>query len=258
VLSPQQWYYRNIERFTMPPAVKMSLGSAVHTAVEHDLRQKVETHEDRPTNEVLDKYDAAFEEETAGNPEPDEPLGKAKDDGVRMLRVFMDGSDDQPPVAPTLQPVWVERATQFRVVKEHVGGCPRDSTCTCGVAFNVTLDMATVDDAVHDLKTTARAPSGGAHLMQVAAGAIGYEVETGRVAQDTVIDTLIRTKQAKYHRESYGPVDAHMKRIFALQVDSAVQMINAGMFPTLGTDGIVPACGSCGYKPICPAWKRKK
>ena len=242
----------------MPPPVKMSLGAAVHTAVEHDLRQKVETHEDRPTAEVLDKYDAAFDFEVADIETPDEPLGKAKDDGVRMLRVFMDGSDQQPPVAPTLQPVWVERATQFRVVKEHVEGCQRNGGCSCGVPFNVTLDMATEDDAVHDLKTTARTPSStGLHLMQVAAGAIGYEVEVGRPARDTVVDTLIRTKQAKYHRESYGPVDAHMKRIFAQQVDNAVQMINAGLFPTLGTDGIVPACGSCGYKPICPAWKRR-
>ncbi len=243
----------------MPPLVKMSLGSAVHSGVEHDLRQKVESREDLPTNEVLDKYDAAFDFETSDIEEPDEPLGKAKDDGVRMLKVFMEGNGEQPAVAPTLQPVWVERATQFRVVKEHVEGCPRVPECGCGVPFNVTLDMATEDDAVHDLKTTARAPSSnGIHLMQVAAGAIGYEVEVGRPAKDTVVDTLIRTKVAKYHRESYGPVDAHMKRVFATQVDSAVQMINAGMFPTLGTEGIVPACGSCGYKPICPAWRRKK
>lgn len=255
---PQQWYFRNIERFTMPPPVKVLLGSAVHTAVEHDLLQKVESREDRPTAEVLDRYDGAFDDEIKGGVDEDEPIGKAKDDGVRMLKMFMEGSDKQPAVAPTLQPVWVERATQFRVIKEHVEGCDRGAGCDCGVPFNVTLDMATEDDAVHDLKTTARAPSGGAHLMQVAAGAIGFEVETGRPAQDTVIDTLIRTKEAKYHRESYGRVDEHMKRVFATQVDHTVKMINAGLFPTLGTEGIVPACGSCGYKPICPAWRRRK
>jgi CRISPR/Cas system-associated exonuclease Cas4 (RecB family) len=130
------------------------------------------------------------------------------------------------------------------------------------VPFNVTLDLAVAGEEgpeVHDLKTTARSPSSsGAHLMQVAAGAIGYEVETGTAPADTVIDTLIRTKQAKYHEERWGRVDGHMKKIFAKQVNSAVQMITAGNFPTLGTEGIVPACGSCGYKPICPAWRRKK
>ena len=255
---PQQWYFRNIERFTMPPPVKVKLGAAVHTAVEHDLRQKVESREDVKTSEVLDRYDAAFDDEMKEGVLEDEPIPKAKDDGVRMLKVFMDGSDDQPAVAPTLQPVWVERATQFRVVKEHREGCPRGGDCGCGVPFNVTLDMATEDDVVHDLKTTARAPQAGAHLMQVAAGGIGFEVETGRPAQDTVIDTLIRTKQAKYHKESWGRVDAHMRKVFATQVDHSVRMINAGLFPTLGTEGIVPACSSCGYKPICPAWKRAK
>src|SRR5574338_423037 len=227
---PQQWYFRNIERFTMPPPVKVALGAAVHTAVEHDMRQKVETHEDVQTDEVLDRYAAAWDEETEEIPEPDEPMPKAMDDGVRMLRLFMEGSDDQPPIAPELQPLWVERATQFRVVKEHLPECDR-SACECGVPFNVTLDMATAGDVVRDLKTTGRTPQPGQHLMQVAAGAIGYEVETGRPAQDTVVDTLIRTKQAKYHAESWGPVDQHMRRVFATQVDHTVRMINAGLFP---------------------------
>lgn len=245
----------------MPPAVKMLLGTATHSAVEHDMRQKVESKEDVPTNEVLDKYDAAFDDEVKLGVEEDEPLGKAKDDGIRMLRLFMEGSDDQPAVAPKLQPLWVERATQFRVIKEHVEGCPRDGGCVCGVPFNVTLDMATEEPAgavIRDLKTTGRMPSGGMHLMQVAAGAIGFEVETGEAPADTAIDYLIRTKKAKHHEERWGPVDAHMKRVFATQVDHAVKMIEAGLFPTTGTEGIVPACGSCHYKPICPAWKRSK
>jgi hypothetical protein len=258
---PQQWAYRNLERFTMPPPVKVKLGAATHTAVEHDMRQKVETREDLKTNEVLDRYDSAFDEEIAEGVEEDEPIGKAKDDGVRMLKLFMEGSDGQPAVAPRLQPLWVERATQFRVVKEHVAGCERGAECSCGVPFNVTLDMAVEETAgpvVRDLKTTAKMPSGGIHLMQVAAGAIGYEVETGTPPADTAVDYLIRTKQAKYHEERSGPVDAHMKRVFATQVDHAVTMINAGLFPTLGTEGVVPACGSCGYKPICPAWRKPR
>lgn len=244
----------------MPPPVKVKLGAAVHTAVEHDMRQKVESREDVKTSEVLDKYDAAFDDEMKEGVLEDEPIPKAKDDGVRMLKLFMEGSAEQPPVAPTLQPLWVERSTQFRVVKQHVEGCQRNESCECGVPFNVTLDMATQEAdgvAVRDLKTTARMPSGGTHLMQVAAGAIGFEVETGEEPSETAIDYLIRTKQAKHHTERWGRVDDHMKRVFATQVHSAVQMITAGNFPTLGTEGIVPACGSCGYKPVCPAWRRK-
>lgn len=95
--------------------------------------------------------------------------------------------------------------------------------------------------------------------MQVAAGAIGYEAETGEPASDIVIDTLVRTKVPKYVEERWGgPLDGHMKRIFAQQVGSAVDMIGAGNFPMLGVEGVVPACGTCGFRPICPAWRRRK
>jgi hypothetical protein len=134
----------------------------------------------------------------------------------------------------------------------------------CGWPFTATID--TVDEArqVRDLKTTMRKPAMGAHLMQVGAGAIGFEAETGEAASDLVIDYLVRTKVPDYHQERWGgPVDKQMRRVFATQVDTAYKMINAGLFPTSGVEaGPAGPCTWCGYGPkgsqICPAWRKRK
>lgn len=243
----------------MPPAVRMVLGTAAHKAVETNYVQKVTTQTDIPEADALDAYSTSFDSEIEEVETPDEPVSKAKDQGVELVKLYHSGSSSQPAVAPRVQPLLVEKPVQFRLIDTHDEGCDGGTDCSCGVVFNSTVDLVDSEEQVRDLKTTARTPTGGAHLMQVAAGAIGYEVTTGRPAKDIVIDTLVRIKVPKYIEEKWGgPVDSHMRKVFAAQVNSAARMINAGNFPTLGTEGVVPACGNCGYKPRCPAWKRRK
>lgn len=255
---PQQWAFAHIERIPFPSNVKMALGSAAHKAVEVNYLQKVESKVDVPEDVVLDAYSDSFDSETELIEEPEEPVPKAKDDGVRLVKLYHSGNDEYPAIAPRTQPIMVEAPVQFRVIDEHTEGCPRGEGCSCGVVFNATVDLIDDKDAVRELKTTGRTPSGGQHLMQTAAAAIGFEVLTGRPASDMVVDTLVRTKQAKHVEDRWGgPVDAHMRRMFVQQVTSAAKMIQSGNFPMLGVEGVVPACGTCAYKSICPVWRKR-
>lgn len=248
---PQKYEFRHLLYLERPPSVKATIGTSAHRAVEVNYQQKIESRVDVPEDVVLDVFSDTFDNEAKLIDRPEEPIPKAKDSGIGLVKLH------HRDVAPKTQPKWVEKAAQFRLISAHREGCDRGPTCTCGVPFSSTVDLVDEEGAVRDLKTTARTPSGGAHLMQVAGGALAYEVETGEKAADLVIDYLIRTKIPKYHEERWGgPVDEHLKRIFARQVNTAYDMIQAGLFPANGVEGY--ACGYCEYKPICPAWRRSR
>jgi CRISPR/Cas system-associated exonuclease Cas4 (RecB family) len=248
---PQQWAFAHLEKIRMPPSIKMVLGTAAHAGVEHNYTQKLKSFMDLPELDVLDAYSTSFDTEVQEVEKPDEDAGKAKDQGATLVSIY------QNRVAPQVQPLWVERNTTFRVISQHEEDCP-GGECSCGVPFSATVDLIDEARQVRELKTTARTPSGGQHLMQVAAQAIGFEAETGEQASDLIVDTLIRKKVSDYHQERWGgPVDGHMKRTFAKQVTTAASMVKGGLFPATGAEaGPGGPCGWCGYKSICPVWKK--
>lgn len=255
---PAQYQFGWIDRIKAPPSVKQKLGIAVHAGVEHNYRQKLVTEVDEPEDVVLDHYATVYDNELLEIETPDEDPGKAKDQGVQLSSIY------HRRVAPEVQPLWVERNTQIRLIAEHTEGCDRGPSCTCGRPFSITIDLVDQARQVRDVKTTQRTPSQGQHLMQVASGAMGFEAETGEQASDLIIDTLIRKKIPDYHQERWGgPLDGHMRRVFAKQVDTAYRMIESGLFPTSGVEaGPGGPCSWCGYGPkgiqICPAWRKRK
>ena len=261
---PQQYEFGWIERIKAPPSIKQKLGIAVHAGFEHNFRQKLETRADEPLNDTLDHYSTVYDNEILEVEKHDEDAGKAKDQGAQLTELYQVGGWGHTAKAPEIQPLWVERQAQIRLIAEHTEDCDRGPSCTCGRPYTATIDLVDEARQVRDFKTTARTPSGGLHLMQVAGGAIGFEAITGEQASDLIIDTLIRTKVPNYHQERWGgPVDKQMRRVFAKQVDTAYRMIELGMFPASGVEaGPGGPCSWCGYGPrgtsICPAWRKRK
>lgn len=253
---PKQWYFSHVEKLKSPPSIKMKLGIAAHSAVEHNFKQKLVSRVDEPEADVLDAFSEHYDREIEEVEKPDEDPGKAKDDGVKIMRLH------HRQIAPDVQPLWVEKQSTFRVISEHREECDKGAGCSCGVPFSVTVDAIDEARQVRDLKTTARRPSQGQHLMQLAAGAIGFEAETGEKATDLVVDYLIRTKVPATHVERWGgPLDAHMRRTFATQVNTAASMAAQGMFPATGVEaGPGGPCSWCGFGPrganICPVWRK--
>lgn len=261
---PRQYEFSHIQRIKAPPSIKLQLGIAVHAGAEHNFRQKLETRTDEPIADTLDAFSSTYDYGVQEIEKPDEDPGKAKDQGVQLTKLYHIGGWDQPAVAPDIQPLWVERNTTFRVRSSHDDGCDGNGTCKCGVPFSATIDLVDEARQIRDMKSTAKTPSQGQHLMQLAGGAIGFEAETGEQANDLIIDYLIRTKIPKYHQERWGgKVDRQMKKVFAQQVEVAHRMINEGTFPATAAEaGPGGPCSWCGYGPkgadLCEVWRRPK
>lgn len=255
---PKQFEFGWIERIKSPPSIKQVLGIAAHYGAEVNFRQKLETRVDVPEDVVLDAYSTSYDMGLEEVEAADEDPMKAKDAGAKLMRLH------HRELAPSIQPLWVERQTQIRLIRQHEEGCDKGESCSCGWPYTATVDLVDEARQVRDLKTAQRTPSQGQHLMQVAGGAIGFEAETGEPASDLIVDTLIRTKVPAYHQDRWGgPVDTPMRKVFATQVDNAYRMINAGLFPTSGVEaGPAGPCTWCGYGPkgsqICPAWRKRK
>lgn len=118
----------------------MTLGSCFHTGVAHNYRQKVESREDLPVEEVLDAFDTHFnlakEDTDWGEEKPED----TKDRGIGALKLY------HQIVAPMTQPAEVEQA--FSMSFQSV-----DWT------FSGIIDVFDQHNIVIETKTTSRKPS---------------------------------------------------------------------------------------------------
>lgn len=124
---PEQWRQRYVLGRKTPPAAAMIAGRADHTAIEHSMVQKIETHEDLPVGEVQEMFATIFDQELEesggfrevevrngseilkGKAEKLAQLGKIKDSGVK----YVAGYHTQ--VSPHVQPIAVEEEFDLRV-----------------------------------------------------------------------------------------------------------------------------------------------
>lgn len=115
---PEQWRHRYILGRKAPPALALLVGGADHAAIEHSMRQKVESFTDLPLAEVKERYVAELEErvENVGGIADVEVRGaetkteKLKEfdrergpEGQEVLAAYHKN------VSPTIQPVAVEQ-----------------------------------------------------------------------------------------------------------------------------------------------------
>jgi hypothetical protein len=95
--------YRYDLGFKVPPGLAMITGSAVDSGSNHNMEQKIKSHEDLPVDDVLDAFATSFEarKHEAELKRGEEP-GEFKDRGARALKAF------QEELAPTIQPAAVQ------------------------------------------------------------------------------------------------------------------------------------------------------
>jgi len=233
----KQWEYAYVYEFKRPPSLRMVLGNSAHAAEEVNYKQKIETHEDLPTDDVLDIFSTAFD---AGVGEAQEDLeegpetrGQAKDSGVKTLTVYHEK------VAPEIEPLWVEHEGLV-----HVNDIP----------YSYTIDLVDTTGRVRDHKYTKRRPQGsGDYRLAMIGYAVGYRHETGEKEADVVLDYMVRT-QNPYHWPvaSDGPVPDRAIDAFAGVLEMVNRAILEGIFLPTGLQN--HACGWCGYRDICDAY----
>lgn len=222
-----QWYLANVVRLKSPPNVRQVLGIAAHSAVEHNMAQKITTKTDVPAEEMVDVFSDNFDE-FVDEVEDDEDHGRAKDDGIGLVRLH------RAQVSPLIQPIWVEEAGQLTIND---------------IPYSWTIDIADDKGRVRDTKTKMRKPTLEENMIQMTGYALGYRERTGLIETDVVIDGLVRTKVPQYVPLYGGTVNDERVDSFAATLQSVAQTIEHGDFLPNGLNN--GACSWCGYASIC-------
>ena len=130
--------YRYGEKLVIPPNGAMTLGRTVGSAIDHNYRQKIDTHADLPAKEVIEVFADEWDKERPDTLfAPDEKPGQMKDEGVSMTGLY------HQTFSPQRQPIAVQH--EFAAELEFEDGRV--------IPIKAIADMLE-DSAVWDLKTS--------------------------------------------------------------------------------------------------------
>lgn len=242
----EQFRRRYIENEIIPPGIAAGRGTGVHKASEINLKQKVQTRQDMPLNDLYDAArdgyvnalaDGVFlskEEQSAKN----KLINEGLNDCLRCTKVYHES------VAPRLNPVEVEKPFNIDI----------------GLDLNLAGRMDYQDKPlVGDLKTTTRAwPKGRArNEIQPVFYSFVHEEETG-IRPEFRYDILIarRNKDGKPTSEDYQEeivmmaTDKDYKALLA-KFKLFVDLLKAGVFPPCNPTDWVCSEKWCGYYSTC-------
>lgn len=232
----QQWKFPYVDGIKRPPTLKQGRGLAVHAAVEVNMKQKMDTREDLPLDDVRDAARDAFLTETMDSDSTIGAKNEFLDSTVDLVTVY------HKLVAPEIQPIAVELPVQYMVN---------------GIPFSGQIDLIDEMDRVRDTKTTARRPQPAQYSFAMTGYALAFRQGTGKVETDTVLDYLVATRRPYRHPvHQGGPASPAQVSRFATIIESTARSIEAGRFVPNGLAS--GACGWCPYKDICPAYDRAR
>ena len=234
---PRQWAFAYLEGLRRPPGVALIKGSAVDAGLTHNLRQKVESHIDLPTVDVLEATEMAFRADVDRNGGQSEiqwdgsNFARGLDSAIDLTALHMDHH------APHIQPTEVQ-------LELH-------RTLPDGRDFVGHLDFVTAA-GVGDWKT------GGKKMGQSAADS-DRQPDAYAYLLDTPIDftfwraidtgTRLSTEVVSTHR------DQSQINWFEGQAVDVSTAINAGVFPP-NTSGWHCSPKFCGFFQLCMSGRK--
>ena len=251
-VCPEAYRQRYILGKKERPGEALTLGKACHTAWGHNLTQKVESHQDLKTTEVLEYFhDAAWPQAVEKDGGVDEirwdnDPDHARRDGERMTIAY------QETVAPRLQPVGIVE----QKISLHVEGVP--------VPIIGYLDFEEEADVV-DWKTgkqVQRKPDSNWRMQ----GAV-YSLATkkpvhfhsiSRAKVPSIATPLTDEEMAIPYREDIAALTSKVLVDYSKQVEFF--MHTYGPDDTWPTSGLFmdykggSACKYCGFRKNCAAW----
>ena len=240
-----QWYFRYAEGKRIPPGVALIRGKSVHEAREMNLRQKVETGDDLPAEEVEAAARDAVVAQFTGQVQLDSGQSprRAKadciDGAVRLARC------DYECFQRSMQPRYVERRVTI-----HIPGLGLDIV---GV-----LDTSDAAEVVRDLKTRSKTPSPreADRSDQLTTYALMYRTIEGRLPKAVQLDAVVDLKAGPQavplpSTRTVEELDVLVRRYYA-----AIRAIEKGAFVPCPADSWVCQPKWCGYTDICPYYAR--
>lgn len=250
---PRQFQERYLKGRKERPAESPLIGTAVHAGLERNFRQKVESHVDIPTVELIGWYDdAGFEETLESEQEKtgyevrwDTDPESAQVRGRRMLGEY------QNVVAPRIQPLSVEGSVSvdFGLAVPVIG------------RYDLLREQSTIDWKTGKAKATTPKES---WRIQAAV----YEEATGRPIEfhsisATAKGTVSIVTPLESERLLVAPSvseRAEMRRtLAAVSAEACLYMELLGPDEPWPTHGRFHtwACDYCGFRNDCPAWSEE-
>lgn len=237
---PRQWAYAYLEGLKKPPAAALIKGKAVDDGLSFNLRQKVDSREDLPMDDVLHVTESAFRDEVDKQGGRDEvnwegaSFASALDSAIGMTELHMTEH------APLIQPTEV----QLELHRELPDG--RD--------FIGFLDFVNEDGAVCDWKTGKKRMGQGAADTDLQPHAYAYlmgepitfffyrAVDTGKSQASEVLVTTRSEEQSAWYETAAADVSA---------------AIDAGIYPP-NPNGWHCSKSFCGYYELCMSGRKPK
>jgi len=238
MLCPERFRRQYIEDERSSANLPMLVGSGVHTGMELNYKQKIESHTDLPPSHVADAAVAGFDDRLLDEDKRLDDLDScvARDQTAQLAQFA--GAQ----VMPRHQPLLVEQEFRLQVpgVDKPILGY---------------IDLATVDKTLVDTKTTARKKSQteADHSTQLTLYHIAHKALTGEYPTKIVLDTIIKKRAAPEHVAIETSRNEQDVAALAYRVNVMLQSIGAGIFP-----GANPAtdwqCSQkwCGFFSTCP------
>ena len=135
---PLQYKFRYIDSLKIPPVSAITLGKSIHSALEANYSQKINTKQDLPVIQIADLFSDFWEEEAKETLfEADERAGEVKDEGIGLINVYHEQ------ISPNIQPKIVEK--EFELSFENVS-----------YTLKGKLDLVDSQDIIIDHKTSKR------------------------------------------------------------------------------------------------------
>ncbi len=231
---PLQYKFRYIDGLIIPPTGSLTLGKSIHSALEANYSQKIESKQDLPAEKVLDLFSDRWEKEAAETIfGEDEKAGVVKDTGVKMVALYHDQ------ISPTIQPRLVEH--EFNLSFENV------SYTLKGV-----IDLVTVAGEILDHKTSKRSmvPEDVRSDLQLSCYALAYRTLFGVPEQGLRFDVMVKTKEPKLQQIPTIRTQEDIQRFLKIMgfVSKAIQ--SGTLYPCENKQ----TCSWCGYRGLCSQW----
>jgi len=230
---PLQYEFRYIKGLIVPSNGARTLGKAVHSTLEQNYQQKIETKKDLPLvqwNQIFsDSWELHLPETEFGKKENP---GKLKDDGIRLLYAYYRQA------APKIRPVSVEK--EFSV-----------SIAGLKIPFVGHIDLIDENRYIIDHKISKSSwAKGHEHTdIQLTGYALAYRRITGKKEEGLRLDIMVRTTTPKIDQRqtSRNREDFRRFRKLLIRVNRAIE---TGIFyPNANF-----LCPACGYSDLCKKW----
>jgi len=253
---PYQWQQRYLRGLKERPGEALTTGTAVHSGIERNFEQKIQTHDDLGLIELLDWYhDAGFpyactdqQERSGMEIQWDTSFDQARKRGAVMLQEYHGG------VSPRIQPLAVESeiSVDFGLAVPIIG------------RFDVVRPHGVID-----IKTGKAKQSKPKESWRIQAAV--YSEATGKPVEFHSISAGVRRDGTTGSVSVTTPLEAEDLLVHpskpereelrrSLQTMSAVACLYMSIYgpdedwPTLGRFHTW-ACDYCGYRSGCPAWR---